>query len=305
MMLRNATMAAEERQRKMPFARQDGPAPHSQHHQEGHGKRPRRGGLNNWESRRGRPRRPKHAHHATAPKKKPCCSQCQEEEPKYKCPKCRMPYCSIACCRAHKERGCEEKKEEEKQAVIKSKYLPSDLLLRDPLENAIQRRKQVSEEEENLAEGWKITEEMMDKMDNCDWLRTELQDGGLRHIIHQVCEASNTVAHGQKTHQELALEQAKSKYPNFDRFMDKLLVLTGVLERQETGDGLVEWLQREDDDALGPLALVPIPRKRRAIQTPQDVKDETLSSSDGSDGESKSDESNSDSTEESISDDDE
>lgn len=108
---------------------------------------------------------------------------------------------------------------------------------------------------------------MMDKMDNCDWLRTELQDGGLRQIIHQVCEASNTVAHGQKTHQEVALEQAKSRYPTFERFMDKLLVLTGVLERQEIDEDLDDWLQRDDADGLGPLALVPIPRKQRAVNT--------------------------------------
>ena len=99
---------------------------------------------------------------------------------------------------------------------LKSKYLPSDLLLRDPLENAIQRRRKTSEED--LAEGWKITNEMMDAMDKCEWLQSELEDGGLRQIIHQVCDSSNTVvAHGQKTHQEVALEQAKAKYPNFDQ----------------------------------------------------------------------------------------
>jgi len=188
---------------------------------------------------------------------------------------------------------------------VKSKYLPSDTLLRDPLKNAIQRRQQASEEDEDLAEGWKITEEMMDKMDNCDWLRTELEDGGLRQIIHQVCEASNTVAHGQKTHQELALEQAKANYPNFDRFMDKLLVLTGVLERQETEDDLTlkEWLELNEEEALGPLALVPLPRKQRTLVVPQDAADDSSSSSDDSD-ESDSDESNSESSDETGRDDD-
>ena len=181
---------------------------------------------------------------------------------------------------------------------VKSKYLPSDLLLRDPLENAIQRRRQASEED--LAEGWKITSEMMDKMDNCEWLQSELEDGGLRQIIHQVCDSSNTVAHGQKTHQQLALDQAKAKYPNFNRFMDKLLVLTGVLERQETQDEkLDEWLNREGDEELGPLALVPIPRrKKRLIETL--IKDEDVASSNsGGSDESESDESESETSEDS------
>jgi hypothetical protein len=178
---------------------------------------------------------------------------------------------------------------------VKSKYLPSDLLLRDPLENAIQRRRQASEEEEDLAEGWKITKEMMDKMDNCEWLQSELEDGGLRQIIHQVCDSSNAVAHGQNTHQEVSLEQAKAKYPNFGRFMDKLLVLTGVLERQELQDDeeLDDWLKRENDEELGPLALVPIPcRKKRKIETPIRDEDDTDTYS-GSSDESESDKSKS------------
>lgn len=299
---------AEQRPQMATPSRHDGPPPLSQSHQKRHGKRPRGFNNNNYESRRGRPRRRKQHFGVAPPTKKPSCSQCSTENPKYKCPKCRAPYCSIACCRSHKEKGCEENKVQEnyKQAP-KSKYLPaSDLLQRNPLENAIQRRKQAAEEEVDLVEGWKITENMMDKMDNCDWLRTELQDGGLRQIIQQVCEASNTVAHrsDQKTHQELALEQAKAKYPNFDRFMDKLLVLTGVLERQETEEELSEWLTRQEDEELGPLALVPLPRKRRPVDALQDLKDEMSSSSDDSSSESESDDSVSSSSDATTSDDD-
>lgn len=289
-------MAEHQRPLQAPLERLDGPPLHSQHYKGRYGKRPRGGGPNNWESRRGRPRRSKQSHAAPQTKKKLTCSQCQEEEPKYKCPKCRIPYCSIACCRAHKGQGCEEKKQQMKQET-KSKYLPSDTLLRDPLENAIQRRKQVSEEED-LPEGWKITKEMMDKMDNCDWLRTELEDGGLRQVILQVCDSPNTVAYGQKTHQELAIERAKAKYPNFERFMDKLLVLTGVLERQETEDEeLGDWLKRDEDSDLGPLALVPVPRrKKHAIAIKAENDDDDLNSSDSSDESESDDESDSDSS---------
>lgn len=277
-----------ERRRQAP--QHDGAPQQFQGHQKRHGKRPR--GPNNWESRRGRPHRSKHTHAAASPKQKPACSVCNDETPKYKCPKCRVAYCSIACCKSHKEQGCQQ---ETKKEEAKSKYIPSDTLLRDPLENALERRKQVAEDDDDLPEGWKITEAMMDKMDNCDWLRTELQDGGLRQILHQVCSAPNTVAQGQRTHQEVALEQAKAKYPNFSRFMDKLLVLTGVLERQETEQGLSEWLTLENAEELGPLALVPLPRKKRPVimqqnDTEQDANDDdTSNSSDESDDSNSSD----------------
>jgi hypothetical protein len=100
-----------------------------------------------------------------------------------------------------------------------------------------------SEEEE---EGWTITEHMKCAMDRSDWLQKELADGGLQHIIHKIVTASNLVPHHHKAHhknkndgdydrtpQEEELERAKERYPNFELFLDKFLVLTGVLERQD------------------------------------------------------------------------
>ena len=86
--------------------------------------------------------------------------------------------------------------------------------------------------------------------------------------------------------------------------MDKLLVLTGVLERQQEtqhDEELGEWLNREGNEELGPLALVPIPRrKKRIIETP--IKDQDGSSSySGSSDESESDESESETSEDSSS----
>ena len=37
--------------------------------------------------------------------------------------------------------------------------------------------------------GWRITREMMDRVDLSDWLRLELGDGGLRRIIFEIDEA--------------------------------------------------------------------------------------------------------------------
>ena len=37
--------------------------------------------------------------------------------------------------------------------------------------------------------GWRITREMMDRMDLSDWLRSELGGGGLRRVIFEIDKA--------------------------------------------------------------------------------------------------------------------
>ena len=37
--------------------------------------------------------------------------------------------------------------------------------------------------------GWRITREMMDRVDSSDWLRSELGDRGLRRMIFEIDEA--------------------------------------------------------------------------------------------------------------------
>ena len=36
---------------------------------------------------------------------------------------------------------------------------------------------------------WRITREMMDRVDSSDWLRSELGDGGLRRMIFEINKA--------------------------------------------------------------------------------------------------------------------
>jgi hypothetical protein len=178
-------------------------------------------------------------------------------------------------------------KQEQRQSEAKSKYLPSDLLMRDPLQNSIQRRRELDGDEEEFDEGWKITKEMMDSMDSSVWLKRELQDGGLRHIISNIDAASNRVGASGQTGQEVALDEAKSRYPPFQTFVDKLLTLTGIVERQEGDEiALEEWLEFNAYE-LGPLALKPIPRKSRPVLPPE------LEDSEPEDGSSADDESSS------------
>lgn len=177
-----------------------------------------------------------------------------------------------------------------------SKYLPSNVLLRDVRQHATPRQEQ--HEDDDLEEGWKITDEMKTVMDTSDWLKKELQDGGLRQVIHEVSSVSDTVARGGKTHQEHALEEAKRKYPNFETFIDKLLVVTGVLERQETQDDVNQWLE---GDELGPLSLVPIPRRHWQLLNAPDPSCSTSDSdeSDSDESESSDESSSSDSDDDS------
>ena len=37
--------------------------------------------------------------------------------------------------------------------------------------------------------GWRITREIMDRVDSSDWLRSELGDGGRRRMIFEINEA--------------------------------------------------------------------------------------------------------------------
>lgn len=168
------------------------------------------------------------------------------------------------------------------------------------MENSVKRRQELEEEDDDeLDEGWKITKEMMDVMDKSTWLKQELQDGGLRQIIAQIDAESNRVTNSGKTSQEEALEKAKSKYKPFEGFVDKLLVITGILEREETEEKeeMEDWLERDSDD-LGPLALKPVPRKiPMKLPAVLDDSDESVvdsSSEDSDDGSSDSDSSEDD-----------
>ena len=143
----------------------------------------------------------------------------------------------------------------------KSKYLPSDALTADPLENAVKRRRMLDDEDsdsDDEGSGWRLTREMMDRIDNSQWLRNELADGGLRQLISEIDGADETAAAKGSYHKrrnynsrnrfadmgkpkmsprELALEKARRTNPNFGRFMDKLLLTAGILTTPDGGLG--------------------------------------------------------------------
>jgi hypothetical protein len=110
------------------------------------------------------------------------------------------------------------------------------------------------DDDSSLEDGWKITDDMKNALRNSTWLRSELQDGGLRDMIASVVrsEKKHRSYHKQQQknkggnhrrhpkrnynqprdpHEELASKRTENR--NFDVFVDKLSVLADVLERQD------------------------------------------------------------------------
>ncbi len=119
------------------------------------------------------------------------------------------------------------------------------------------RRQQAPQDDEDLDEGWKITDDMKKAVENSSWLRQQLQDGGLRDLMQKI------VASGDGLQQQ--------RYPQFQVFVDKLLVLAGILEREDgENEPLEEWLEQDWSHDPPPLSLRPLRRKLPVFQ-PVDI----------------------------------
>ena len=218
------------------------------------------------------------------------CGVCGIDDGKYKCPKCRVPYCSVKCCKEHKLQctnaappTCSktETSQESTQKEIKaSQYLDANQLTNDPLENSIKRRQMLDDDDDSdlELEGWRITKEMMDRIDSSDWIRQELQDGGLRQIIAEIDVADDTQentcrkkrklnAQPEPTARELALMRARQSNPKFSNFIDRLLVTAGVLVEGDLSmeEQVMSFLNGNSEEQLGMLALAPVVKKKREV----------------------------------------
>ena len=247
---------------------------------------------NSWEARRGKSRRrnhpQKHKQQQVAPKKPPCCSVCSiTADPKYKCPQCRATYCSVDCCRTHKKTGCGEGTTNKASSkTTTSKYLPdcpaTTLRVR-------KRPRETASHDDNDDPGWQVTEKMKQAVKDSEWLRNELandNDKILKRLLVQVYEASNRVTrrNSRHTEQHQVLEHLKSTNPQFRHFLDKLMVLTGVLERQGTDADvpLMDWLSAASSESktnLYPLVLKPLVRMEPTGRADSEDADEMSSSS--------------------------
>ena len=149
--------------------------------------------------------------------------------------------------------------------------LPSDSLVKDTIDGAVRRRRMLGggrgsdnddgdskTDNSDLDEpGWHITREMMDHVDLSDWLRSELGGGGLRRMIFKInesnLEASRSSGGGGRnggrrfsgsrgpvppclSPREAALERARTSNPNFRKFLDRVLLESGVVMHRTEGE---------------------------------------------------------------------
>eukprot|EP00555_Chaetoceros_dichaeta_P003230 CAMPEP_0198250540 /NCGR_PEP_ID=MMETSP1447-20131203/1690_1 /TAXON_ID=420782 /ORGANISM="Chaetoceros dichaeta, Strain CCMP1751" /LENGTH=245 /DNA_ID=CAMNT_0043935387 /DNA_START=24 /DNA_END=761 /DNA_ORIENTATION=+ len=210
------------------------------------------------------------------------CGVCGNDDGKYKCPKCRVPYCSVNCCKEHKKK-CSAAQNEKNSTIVAhsnsspdgkmsapSQYLPSDALTADPLQNSIRRRRMLEDDNSDCEEeGFRISSDMMSRLNNSAWLKKELSDGGLRQMICEIDSADNDVASENRPGQhrngkrrkmnisprEIALEKSKILNPKFAGFVDRLLLTAGVLVT-----GHLIGLQ-PDEEETEHLMLAPLQKK--------------------------------------------
>ncbi|KAG7343733.1 hypothetical protein IV203_021741 [Nitzschia inconspicua] len=257
----------------------------------------------------------------------------KKERPKYKCPKCRALYCSVVCCRKHKQ-ICPgipppPPQVDEKESSRTEQDSDGD--------NQNSSDDVDDDDDESLEDGWKITDEMKQALHNSSWLRNELKNNsGLRTIMKDIVKRSkqktqrmtqlrnnnnNRVGnihthrrrHQYKNNDDSAHEillDKRRNHSDFDEFCDKLLVLAGVLERQDpdnttsgTGTGnfssnaheMEEWLQQQKwnhHPNLQPppvLVMKPLVKKRTAIPKFEPVDVSSSSTTDDDDDDSDTD----------------
>mmetsp|Transcript_15554 Transcript_15554/g.24177 ORF Transcript_15554/g.24177 Transcript_15554/m.24177 type:complete len:254 (+) Transcript_15554:119-880(+) len=206
------------------------------------------------------------------------CSVCHTEIGKYKCPKCRAPYCSVACCKSHREScTCVPIENDPKSAdaaptaQIKSKYADYILPASEVAEKMKRRKSLASRGAEEEEEEWRLTPNMLSRLDENDWLRNEVSsDGGLRQIIVDIDCASD---------REKALNEAKVKYPRFAEFVEKMLHCAGILVN--------------DDEASGGLRLVETQKQIRREARAMSYQNSAVTSEDDDEEEEESSEVNS------------
>jgi hypothetical protein len=119
---------------------------------------------------------------------------------------------------------------------------------------------------EDLEEGWTLTDEMKEALHRSGWLNGELQDQGLQNLLRTIVRGSANVSRNADgaTEQEQLLWHSKDRNPAFAAFLDKVMVLTGVLVRQghDSKPALEEWLQKSSEGPFD-VTLKLLPKQER------------------------------------------
>lgn len=275
---------------------------------------------------------------------------------RYKCPKCRSPFCCVQCSKDHKANHCPANKSNQNEngddyvskqqsdntsaaastAIAssstgpQSKYLPVAAFAQASSLPKKKRKRRSNLDDDDYSDndepGWNITAEMKQLIQRSDWLRKELEDGGLRHLIEQIDAASdddgeednnsnkrrnNRGGNGQNNSENgnmdisqrvLALARTKHSHPKFATFIDRLLVTAGVLIDGSGGGGNGEAGLFEGGGLgeSGRLELVPVPRRGGELIAAAGGKVESRSVNEDIGSDEESDSSDEDDSDESI-----
>ena len=188
-----------------------------------------------------------------------------------------------------------------------SKYITNASKLASGVAVATKRSNQGNENADDWEEGWMITAEMKCRLQENGWLHQELRDVGLRQLLVQIYEAPNVVSKKKRyggdsssscTEQEQVLEKIKEENPQLKLFLDKLLLISGVLEYSGKAD-ISELLARDLNDIREHLTLAP---SKRIVPTCALAASVDSSESDGAEDASSSDDDDSSSVATSSSD---
>ena len=251
-----------------------------------------------------------------------CCASTWIHD-RYKCPKCRAPFCCVQCSKDHKSNYCSfatttDAAKNEIEATItavtgaansadeQSKYVPANVLKTYHTHQKRTRRSTIYNDSDSHDDepGWNITPEMKKRVHQSSWLRKELKDGGLRHLIQTIDAASNDDDDAEEDHdkavknsggkiiggshfgkdrkrkrsnankntitispRELALARATYSHPKFASFIDHLLLTAGVLVPAEDMSCKRSKLEGEEVTfpPIGQLILAPVPRHSGAL----------------------------------------
>lgn len=101
-----------------------------------------------------------------------------------------------------------------------------------PLKKQGMRRYNPYEEIDEEEEGWSITREAKEAMRSSEYIREELADKGLQSLISDIVSSDG----GWRGRFDALLE-AKQNNPQFNRFLDKVLLTTRVLKREKMENG--------------------------------------------------------------------
>ena len=107
-------------------------------------------------------------------------------------------------------------------------------------------------------EGWALTSQMKDAMKKSENIRKELADGGLRTIIQNIVNCG-----GGWRGRNQALSEAKRQCPMFAKFVDEVLLVTGVVSKHDQGISESDAISNALLGIHGGVILNPLPQKRK------------------------------------------